>query len=99
MKHLRSALTVVVLALTSTAFAQHDAQPSSATTPPSAAQQSFTTIKTLAGEWEEPCHRSRDAGDVRWQADARIDARDLAWKRPGARVPGSRASLLGCDQI
>ncbi|MGC2110844.1 MAG: hypothetical protein WA655_15090 [Candidatus Korobacteraceae bacterium] len=54
MKHLRFALTVVVLALTSTAFAQHDAQKPSVDPVPSAAQKSFATIKTLAGEWEGP---------------------------------------------
>ena len=54
MKHLRFALTVVVLALTSVAFAQHDAQKPSADAVPTAAQKSFTTIKTLAGEWEGP---------------------------------------------
>jgi len=52
MKNLRFALTVVVLALTSAAFAQHQAQKSSVEPVPSAAQKSFTTIKTLAGEWE-----------------------------------------------
>jgi hypothetical protein len=55
MKYLRFAPTVVVfLALTSMAFAQHDAQTSSVDPVPSAAQKSFTTIKTLAGEWEGP---------------------------------------------
>ncbi len=53
MKHLRFALTVVFLTLTtSMAFAQHEAQKSAVETEPSAAQKSFTTIKTLAGEWE-----------------------------------------------
>ncbi len=54
MKHIRFALTVVVLTLTSMAFAQHDGQKSSVDAAPSAAQKSFTTIKTLAGEWEGP---------------------------------------------
>src|SRR5271157_252359 len=54
MKHLRFVLTGVLLSLTTMAFAQHDAQKSSVVPVPSAAQKSFATIKTLAGEWEGP---------------------------------------------
>jgi hypothetical protein len=46
-------LSIAMLSLTTTAFAQSDAHMSSAAaTVPSEAQKSFTTIKTLAGEWE-----------------------------------------------
>jgi len=51
MKSLRFMLSVVLLSLTSAAFAQSDAQKSLAVVP-SEAQQSFTTMKSLAGEWE-----------------------------------------------
>ena len=54
MKYLRFVLSVVLLSLTTVAFAQSDAQKSSVAPAPSEAQKSFTTIKTLAGEWEGP---------------------------------------------
>jgi hypothetical protein len=54
MKHLRFVLTVVLLSVTTIAFAQHDGQKSSAEPAPSAGQKSFATMKTLAGEWEGP---------------------------------------------
>lgn len=53
MKSLRCLLSVAVLLLSTVAFAQHDAaHKASATAVPSAAQASFATIKSLAGEWE-----------------------------------------------
>jgi hypothetical protein len=54
MKSLRCVLSVVVMSLSILAFAQHDAQESSVDSVPSEAQKSFTTMKTLAGEWEGP---------------------------------------------
>jgi hypothetical protein len=61
----RIALSVVSLLLAATAFAQSDAQKSSvapvlseatksAAAPVTEAQKSFTTLKSLAGEWEGP---------------------------------------------
>jgi hypothetical protein len=56
MKSHRFMLSVVLLSLTSMAFAQSDAQKSDAqksvAAAPSEAQRSFTTMKSLAGEWE-----------------------------------------------
>jgi hypothetical protein len=52
---LRSLLFVAVLSLSTFAIAQHDAsahQAAAAPTVPSDAEKSFTTIKSLAGEWE-----------------------------------------------
>ena len=54
MKRLRFVLTVVLLSLTTMAFAQHDGQKPTSAAAPSDAQKSFTTMKTLAGEWEGP---------------------------------------------
>src|ERR1039457_5719937 len=54
MKSLRCVLSVVLMSLSIVAFAQHDAQKSSVGPVPSEAQKSFTTIKSLAGEWEGP---------------------------------------------
>ena len=63
MKSLRFMLSVVLLALSPVAFAQSDAQKpvaqseeqkSSVAPVPSEAQKSFTTLKSLAGEWEGP---------------------------------------------
>src|SRR4029077_3714703 len=53
MKPLSSMLSVVLMSL-SVAFAQSDAQKSSVPPVPSEAQKSFTTMKSLAGEWEGP---------------------------------------------
>jgi hypothetical protein len=50
MKHLRFALAALLLSLTTTAFAQHDAPMSEA--PKSDAEKSFDKLKTLAGSWE-----------------------------------------------
>jgi hypothetical protein len=51
MKALRSVLsTAVLLSLSTVAFAQSTATP----VPPSDAQKSFDTLKTLAGNWEGP---------------------------------------------
>jgi hypothetical protein len=61
MKSLRFMLSVVLLSLSTVAFAQSDAQKpveqsdmhkSTVAPPPSEAQKSFTTMKGLAGEWE-----------------------------------------------
>jgi hypothetical protein len=54
MKSLCFVLSVVLMSLSSVAFAQSDAQKSSVVPEPSAAQKSFATMKTLAGEWEGP---------------------------------------------
>src|ERR1700686_5136636 len=54
MKCLRCVLSVVVMSLSTVAYAQHDAQNSSVAPVLSEAQKSFTTIKSLAGEWEGP---------------------------------------------
>ena len=54
MKSLRFTLPFALLALSTAAFAQSDAQKSSLPPVPSEAQKSFTTMKTLAGEWEGP---------------------------------------------
>src|SRR6202140_2964215 len=52
MKCLRCVLSVVLMSLSTVACAQHDAQKSSVAPVLSEAQKSFTTIKSLAGEWE-----------------------------------------------
>jgi hypothetical protein len=59
MKSHRFLLPVVLLALSTVAFGQtdaqkSDAQKSSVAPMPSEAQKSFTTMKSLAGEWEGP---------------------------------------------
>ena len=54
MKSLRLMLSVVVMSLSTVAFAQSEAQKSSVASVPSEAQKSFTTMKNLAGEWEGP---------------------------------------------
>ena len=54
MKFLRLMLSVVLMSLSTVAFAQSDAQKSDAVPVPSEAQKSFATVKSLAGEWEGP---------------------------------------------
>src|SRR5882757_11104387 len=54
MKSLRCVLSVVLMSLSTVAFAQHDAQKSSVAPVLSEAQKSFATVKNLAGEWEGP---------------------------------------------
>jgi hypothetical protein len=54
MKSLRFMLSVVLMSLSTVAFAQSDAQKSSVAPAPSEAQKSFATMKSLAGEWEGP---------------------------------------------
>src|SRR5271154_4323136 len=56
MKSLGFMLSVILMSLSTVAFAQSDAHahPSSATPVTSEAQMSFTTLKSLAGEWEGP---------------------------------------------
>jgi hypothetical protein len=55
-EHMKSriALSVLFVLIAATAFAQSDAQKSSVAPAPSEAQKSFTTMKSLAGEWEGP---------------------------------------------
>ena len=53
MKSVRSVLSVALVAMSTLVFAQADPQkPVAAAEPPSEAQKSFTTMKSLAGEWE-----------------------------------------------
>ncbi len=52
MKSLRFMLFVVLMSLASVAFGQPDAHKSAVAPVPSEAQKSFTTMKSLAGEWE-----------------------------------------------
>src|SRR6266850_5529204 len=52
MKSLRFVLSVVLMSISTVAFAQSDARLSSVASVPSDAQKSFATMKTLAGEWE-----------------------------------------------
>ena len=57
MKSLRFVLSVVLMSLTTVAFAQSDAHKMAepkAPAPKSEAQTSFDAMKTLAGEWEGP---------------------------------------------
>ncbi len=54
MKTLSLMLSAVLLSLGTVAFAQSDMQKSSVAPAPSEAQKSFTTMKSLAGEWEGP---------------------------------------------
>src|ERR1700687_1115809 len=59
MKSLRCVLSVILLSLSTVAFAQSDTKmsdaPKSSVAPvPSEAQKSFATMKSLAGEWEGP---------------------------------------------
>src|SRR6266540_316242 len=54
MKAIRFLMYVLLLSLAGTVFAQHDAAMPSVSAVPSEAQKSFTTMKTLAGEWEGP---------------------------------------------
>ena len=54
MKPSRFMLSVVLISLSTLAFAQSDAQKSSAAPVLSDAQKSFATMKSLAGEWEGP---------------------------------------------
>jgi hypothetical protein len=59
MKSLRLMLAVVLVSLATVAFAQSDMEKSDPHQPsvapvPSEAQKSFTTLKSLAGEWEGP---------------------------------------------
>ena len=54
MKSHRFTLVVVLLSLSAAAFAQSEAHMSSVAPVPSEAQKSFTTMKSLAGDWEGP---------------------------------------------
>src|SRR5580693_6791498 len=50
----RIAISVLFVLIVAAAFAQSDAQKSPVASVPSEAQKSFTTMKSLAGEWEGP---------------------------------------------
>src|SRR5258706_1399534 len=52
MKSLRFMLSVVLMSLSTVAFAQSDAPKSNVAPVPCEAQKSFATMKNLAGEWE-----------------------------------------------
>ena len=54
MKSLHLVMSVALLSLSTVAFSQTDAQKASLASVPSEGQKSFTTMKTLAGEWEGP---------------------------------------------
>ena len=54
MKSQRFMLPVVLMLLSAVAFSQSDLQKSSVTPVPSEAQKSFSTMKSLAGDWEGP---------------------------------------------
>jgi hypothetical protein len=54
MKVLRFTLSVLMTSLSTLAFAQSDMHKAVDTPAPSAAQKSFATVKTIAGEWEGP---------------------------------------------
>jgi hypothetical protein len=52
MRSLRYVLSVVLISASTVAIAQHEMHEASAAPAPSEAQKSFTTMKSLAGEWE-----------------------------------------------
>ena len=52
MKSLRMMLPIALISFSTVAFAQHDANKSADKAPPSAAEKSFDTLKTLAGNWQ-----------------------------------------------
>jgi hypothetical protein len=54
MKSPRFVLPVVLMLLSTVVFAQSDPQKSSVAPVPSVAQKSFSTMKSLAGDWEGP---------------------------------------------
>src|ERR1700732_2511251 len=54
MKSLRFVLSVVLMSLSTVAFAQSDPQKSSVAPVPPEAQKSFATMKSLGGEWKAP---------------------------------------------
>ena len=60
----RSMLFVVLMALSTVALAQSDAQKSPAAPVPSAAQKSFATMKSLAGSWEGHVTTVPPAADI-----------------------------------
>ncbi len=53
MKSLHLTLSILLIAFSTAAFAQSDAAPKA---PPTEAQKSFATMKTLAGTWEGVTH-------------------------------------------
>lgn len=68
MKSLRFMLSVVLISLSTVAFAQSDAHKMDAPktpTPKSEAQISFDTIKILAGDWEGPVNTDMPAAMVK----------------------------------
>jgi hypothetical protein len=52
MKRLALVLPIVLMSLSTAAFAQSEAQPSTVALVSTEAQESFATLKALAGEWE-----------------------------------------------
>ncbi len=60
----RSMLFVVLMALSTLALAQSDAQKSPTAPVPSAAQKSFATMKSLAGSWEGHVTTVPPAADI-----------------------------------
>ncbi len=94
MKTLRKALPLVLISLSTVmAFAQSDAQKSSVAPVPYRGAEVLRNHEKPGGRVGRPRHGRGDAGDVRRQADACLDARDLAGKRPRARIPGSGTPL------
>src|ERR1700730_11431898 len=76
MKSLRLMLSVVVLSLSTVAFAQSEAQKSSVASVPSEAQRSFTTMKNLAGEWDAPVREMPEvSGGKPLHASMRVTSR------------------------
>ena len=72
MKSLRFMLSVVLMSLSTVAFAQSDAQ------------KSFDQLKTLAGSWEGHVTTVPQAAGHRRQARARLAARDFHGERDRA---------------
>ena len=78
MKSLRLLLSLLVLSLSTMAFAQSDAQ------------KSFDQLKTLAGSWEGHVTTVPQHPDMDGKADAGLAARDFHGKRAHARNDGQR---------
>ena len=97
MKSLHLVMSVALLSLSTVAFSQTDAQKASWTVP-SEGQKSFTTMKTLAGEWEGPVTVREMPEMSGGKPLARLNARDLAGTRAGARDSRSR-NAIGCDEV
>src|SRR5207253_2602685 len=98
MKFHRFMLFVVLMSLSTAAFAQSEAQKPIA--PKSEAQKSFDTLKTLAGEWEGQLTVDPPQPDMNNGKPVRshVTMRDFQRERLGARDAGSRNSI-GLDEI